>query len=246
MSERPRLQRKNVAEAKTFAFEVKAVGDDGTFTAYAAVVGNVDKQGDRILPGAFTKTIAESAGMVPILDQHDTTVEVGMTTSMKEDGRGLLVTGRLYVDDDPRNELRAAREALVKMRHRQALGKPQPMSIGYRAIGPRFGKSGVRELPEVALGEVSFVTFPANPEAGVLRVKSDGDAVARATFHLEAALLALAGVETLTAPDSAGTAPEVAEDEPPLEEMSDADALTVSIVEMLRSVRAKTHQEATS
>lgn len=235
--ERPRLQRKNVSEAKAFEFELKEVSDDGTFTAYAAVVGNVDLQGDRILPGAFAKTIEETGGYVPILDQHDVTIELGMTTSMREDRRGLMVTGKLYVDDDPRNEVRAAREALVKLRHRQALGRPQPMSIGYRAIGPKFARNGVRELGEIALGEVSFVTFPANPKAGVVRVKADADPLERATFHLQAALHAL-GVKADAADDDlAETAPEGHVPEEPEERMSDANALTDGIVGMLRNLR---------
>ena len=38
---------------KSWQIEVKSVEDDGTFTIYAAVFGNEDRQGDIIEAGAF-------------------------------------------------------------------------------------------------------------------------------------------------------------------------------------------------
>jgi hypothetical protein len=49
-------------------------GSAGEFEALVAVFGNVDKGGDRIMPGAFTKTLAAwraSEDPVPVIWSHD-------------------------------------------------------------------------------------------------------------------------------------------------------------------------------
>jgi uncharacterized protein len=156
---------------ETRAFELKLDSppdDEGRFTGYAAVFGNVDKGKDLIEPGAFRKSIQENP-QVPILWQHNPDEPIGVSGYMVEDGKGLKVDGQLAM------EVQRAREvhALMKM------GAIKGLSIGYNTIKRNF-KGGVRHLQEVALGEFSPVVFGMNPLAQVTSVKSDEDETIRA------------------------------------------------------------------
>lgn len=152
-----------------FEFEVKELGDDGTFEGLAAVFGNVDQQGDRIEKGAFKKTIRESKGIVPILWQHDPWHPIGVSESMEETDKGLAVVGQLVMD------VQQAREAHALMK----AGAIKALSIGYRAVKETVlsGTQSVSEagawrlLHEVKLREFSPVTFPANEAALITHVK---------------------------------------------------------------------------
>lgn len=58
-------------EYKTVQGEVTDVQEDaGIITALFAIFGNIDHGGDRIFPGAFSKTIMERGRKILILDQH--------------------------------------------------------------------------------------------------------------------------------------------------------------------------------
>jgi HK97 family phage prohead protease len=145
----------------------------GEFHGHAAVFGNVDSYKDITHSGAFKRTIENNGGIVPILDQHDMRVEIGLATQLREDEKGLAFTGKLYVSDDARDELPQARAAYVKMKRRQEVGKPMGLSFGYDAVKhDRDDKSGIRHLREVKLYEISVVTFGANPLASVGYVKN--------------------------------------------------------------------------
>jgi HK97 family phage prohead protease len=147
-------------ETKTFAFKLDAPPDEeGKFTGYAAVFGNVDRQNDLIEPGAFTKTLQENP-TVPILWQHDAYEPIGVSLEMKEDDTGLRVEGQLAVDVQRGSEARSLMQ----------LGAIKGLSIGYRAVKPVFER-GVRRLKEVQLVEWSPVTFPANTLATIADVK---------------------------------------------------------------------------
>lgn len=159
-------------EVKTFALEVKDVQDDGTFEGYASVFGNVDSYGDIVERGAFTKTIAEKNGNVPILWQHDPYEPIGVSASMEEDSRGLFTVGKLNLD------VRRGAEAHSLMRQKALKG----LSIGYRTVKDAIDGAN-RRLQELDLWEYSPVTFPANQLAAVTAVKS---AFLREALGLEA------------------------------------------------------------
>lgn len=149
--------------------EVKAVGEDGTIEGYGSVFGNVDSYGDIVLPGAFAKTLAawgDKGGLPPILWQHKSSEPIGVWTAMAEDAKGLKVTGRLLVQDDP-----VAARAYAHLK----AGSISGLSIGYSV--PEGGEAfdpatGVNRLSCLNLYEVSVVTFPANEAAQVDRVRS--------------------------------------------------------------------------
>lgn len=152
-------------------FEIKAVSDDGLFSGYGAVFGNVDLGGDVIHAGAFAGTIAEWIGrkrMPPILWNHDRNEPLGVYTAISEDEKGLYVEGRLLV-----NEVQRAKEIHALMK----AGALDGMSIGYGVKRREYDEeTGVRHLKELSLFEVSIVTFPMNEAARVDAVKSALDA----------------------------------------------------------------------
>lgn len=167
---RVKLNQKNLVERKNINLtEAKLDSDTPGFEGYGSTFGNTDLQGDIVQKGAFRKTISENNGVFPLLSQHDHTKEIGLVTA-REDDRGLFVEGKFHTDDDG-NLLELAREEYFKMKRRQEAGRPMQMSIGYRAINPKF-KDGKRILDEVALAELSVVTFPANTEAVTTSVKA--------------------------------------------------------------------------
>jgi len=84
-------------ERKVFSFEIKKLSDDGTFEGYAATFNNIDAGGDKILPGAFRKTLREKKRF-PIHWYHDVRVPLG-EIELKEDSHGLKSVGELLIDD---------------------------------------------------------------------------------------------------------------------------------------------------
>lgn len=146
-----------------FRFEMKSLQEDGTFEGMLSVFNVVDLGGDLIEPGAFTKTIEENAGAVPMLWQHDTTQPIG-TLQLKETAEGLAVKGKLILT------VQRAREAYDLLK----AGVIRGLSIGYKAIADKtkFVK-GVRHIAEIKLYEGSVVTFPMLPIAQVTNVKAE-------------------------------------------------------------------------
>lgn len=153
-------------------FELKFLSEAGTFEGYASVFGVTDNMNDRIAKGAFRESLARwraEGRMPPMLWQHDARQPIGVWETMHEDGHGLRVSGRLFVEDIPR-----AREAYKLLREKVVTG----LSIGYRAKEAHADReTGSRVLTEIDLLEISMVTFPANERARVLSVKAAGGAV---------------------------------------------------------------------
>jgi len=151
---------------KSFNLEIKAVQEDGFFSGYGAVFGNVDWYNDVILPGAFSKTLQEWASknkFPPVLWNHNDSEPIGVYTKIYEDAKGLYVEGRLLIDDVPRAK---STHALLKA------GAIDGLSIGYITKKANKQTNGIRELVELGLGEISIVTTPANEESLITSVKS--------------------------------------------------------------------------
>lgn len=164
--------------------ELKFAGGAPTLTegsvieGYASLFGLPDQGGDIVAPGAYAASLArlaDAAGKVRMLWQHDPGQPIGIWDEVREDARGLWVRGRLLPD------IAKAREAAALI----AAGAIDGLSIGYRTIRAERNAENRRVLTEVELWEVSLVTFPMLREAKVGR-KSDerdggGDAAALAT-----------------------------------------------------------------
>lgn len=163
------LERKNAAggrETRSYALQIKAVGDDGTVEGYGSIFGVRDSYDDVIAAGAYLASLAahKSAGTMPaMLWQHDATAPIGVWLEMVEDAKGLRIKGKLALDTVKGAEA----YALLKM------GALNGLSIGF--VAKQWGydrETDVRTLTEVDLWEVSLVTFPANEKARITGVKA--------------------------------------------------------------------------
>lgn len=153
-------------ERKNLNFEIKA-HEDGTFVGYASTFGNVDFVGDIVVKGAFVKSLEKKgASGVKMFLQHDSNDIIGKFTEIYEDEKGLVIKGRFFLGD-----IQKASETHFLMKQ----GEITQFSIGYRVISKAFDSNGNTLLKEIDLIEVSPVTFPANPEAQLVGVKSAKD-----------------------------------------------------------------------
>lgn len=142
--------------------EVKSLAADGRFAGYASVFDVVDNQRDRVKRGAFAATLENRRTPVTLLWQHQWEQPIGTVERIFEDTRGLYMEGQLLLD------VEKAREAYALLK----AGALNGLSIGYRSKRSRHDPdSGVRDLLEVELWEISIVTLPANAEANVTVVK---------------------------------------------------------------------------
>ena len=156
---------------KTVPFQVKAFKQNGNFfefSGYASTFGNVDHGDDRVVAGAFTKTIQDlqqkasakgTDALLPILWQHDTGEPIGSFTMLKEDDHGLFVEGRLPVEDTL-----VSGRVIPQIRAESI----QSMSIGYSTEDADV-VDGIRNLKEIKLWETSLVTIPMNDQANLLK-----------------------------------------------------------------------------
>lgn len=153
-------------KTRDFAFELKAINDDGTFEGYGSVFGVKDSYDEIVEHGAFAESLGlhKSKGTMPaLLWQHRSGEPIGVYTDMAEDNIGLKVSGRLA--------LKTARGAeayeLLKMKAISGL------SIGFMTREDSYDRiTRIRTLKKVDLWEVSLVTFPANDAARIQGVKN--------------------------------------------------------------------------
>lgn len=155
-----------------FDLELKADDDTRTVEGYASVFNNLDNDYDIVLPGAFLKSLKKKSS-VPMLWQHDRGQPVGVWDEMEEREKGLFVKGTILD-----TALGTDAYKLVKA------GAVKGMSIGYSPKKYEIDqKTGVRQLKELDLFEVSLVTFPMNEKAQITRVKSDGQFMTEREFE---------------------------------------------------------------
>jgi HK97 family phage prohead protease len=136
----------------------------GEVTALASVFGNVDRGGDRILPGAFAGALEkwrQRGRPIPIVASHkhdDPWAIIGAADpdDVSETSEGLLVKGQLDIED---NEL-------AKQVHRL-------MQRGTLTKGGQETKDGVTEISEISdLFEVGPTLIGMNAEAQLVEAKS--------------------------------------------------------------------------
>lgn len=177
---------------KTFELiEIKAEGEPGSFSALASVFGNVDLVGDRMVQGAFSKTLArwrKSGDPIPVVLSHDW--DDPMKYVGKADPRavietedGLLVQGTLDVG----NGNPVADQVYKLMKQRLLKG----WSFGYTVPegGEKIGKDGANNVSEVDLVEVGPTLKGANPEAQLQSIKSASEVEALGLSEEEAQLI---------------------------------------------------------
>jgi HK97 family phage prohead protease len=120
---------------------------------YAALFDVADGAKDVIRKGAFTRTLAEREGPLPLYWQHRPHQRIGTVERVSEDARGLRVIARLDAPDSL---------AVRQLLRREVSG----LSFGYRARGFRRTAGG-RVLEDIDLLEISLVTYPLQPGARI-------------------------------------------------------------------------------
>ncbi|WGH78354.1 HK97 family phage prohead protease [Jannaschia ovalis] len=129
-------------------------------TGYASFFGVEDTGRDIVAPGAFCDSLARigtEGHSVKMLWQHDPAQVIGVWDEVREDERGLRVSGRLL------DGVSRAREAAALI----DAGALDGLSIGYTVRRAGRDEKGRRLLKELELWEVSLVTFPMLPSARV-------------------------------------------------------------------------------
>ena len=152
-------------KTKDFALHVKDVSEEGTFTGYGSIFGNLDSYGEKVMPGAFVESLVRHRreGTKPLmLWQHNPDSPIGVWDDLVEDDKGLRGTGRLL------KGVRLADEAHIMLK----AGAIQGLSIGYREQETEPDGNN-RLLKKLDLLEISVVSFPANRRARVDAVKSE-------------------------------------------------------------------------
>lgn len=168
-------------ETKTLKFKVKTTGITtdadgqrlGHIDIYGAAFNNVDEGNDRILPGAFARTIQNSKSRakarnkkyaLKMLWQHDSNEIIGGWHDMSEDVEGLRAKGDIALKTQRGAEFYELAD----------LEMLDEFSIIYDVMpgGAKYDKSGVRELSELRLFSIDPVTFPMNDSPHTVSLKS--------------------------------------------------------------------------
>jgi HK97 family phage prohead protease len=153
---------------KTVKAATRTDTDLGQFTAIAAAY-TLDRDRERIVPGAFEKSLAawrERDRPIPLHWSHlgDPQYIIGEVDphAAREIAEGLFVKGRVDIDHSD-----VAREAwrLVKS---GTVG----LSFGFLGRKGPEKRDGTREIVEIDLYEVSLTPAPANPDTRILSFKS--------------------------------------------------------------------------
>jgi uncharacterized protein len=145
--------------------KINHMTEKGYFSGFASVFNHLDDQNDVVLPGSFKGSLEqwERQGQWPkMLWQHNQKEPIGRWLFMEETEKGLYVEGQLLLN------VQKASEAYALMR----AGAVDGLSIGFRVVkAQREAKSNLRYISEVDLLEISVVTFAANSQAKITRVK---------------------------------------------------------------------------
>lgn len=149
--------------------EVKADPENpGSFTGYGSTFGNVDLGKDICAKGCFAQALTDHStkGTLPAMYwMHDRSLPIGDYTAMKEDAKGLMVKGNLWLGKG----IPEAERAYMMLK---GTG-PKGLSIGYIPKKVAYDdKKGTRTIEAADLMEVSVVGYGMNPKALVTSIKS--------------------------------------------------------------------------
>jgi len=142
----------------------------GIVTGYFSQFNSIDLDGDVIMPGAFTKTIAErgpesAKPEIAYLWQHDTYRPLGKLMVLREDNFGLYFEAKMSDTTYGQDALKLYRDGVITQH-----------SIGYQVIKSvetqMDMEEEVEQIYEVKLWEGSAVTFGANPNTPFTGFKS--------------------------------------------------------------------------
>lgn len=155
-----------------FPARVKAVeGEgDGVFEAIVSVFGNVDRVGDRVVKGAFSKSIdrwktkADSNQYLPIYYSHnysDPKFLVGKALEIEERDEGLWLKGQLFLRKDAALDVYEGFQEGVLVQ----------FSFAYDVLREKK-QNGANELLELEIHEAGPTPLAVNDDTRLLAVKS--------------------------------------------------------------------------
>ncbi|GAA2046320.1 hypothetical protein GCM10009800_37370 [Nocardiopsis rhodophaea] len=194
---------------KSVPVQIKAAGEhegteDGVFEAIVATYDK-DSVGDKIAPGAFTKTLAEwtvKGDPIPVIWSHkwtDLDAHIGVVEDAKETPEGLWVKARLDLD-----EPKAAKAyKLLKGRRvtQFSFGYEVPEGGGEWVEG-KDGRPGYVALNEIKLFEVGPCLVGANQSTSLQAVKTPNGVSEERVREIVAE--AIAAVKTTPEPATPG------------------------------------------
>lgn len=151
--------------ASVGSFQLKAAeGDRWTFAGVASTP-TLDRQNDTVDPLGAKFTLP-----LPILLQHDMAQPVGHIVSATVDKTGIRVAGKITepTADMPVGLASRLREAWSSIKS----GLVRGLSIGFLPIEAKWNAEGGMDIAAWDWLELSLVTVPAQPEAGISSFKS--------------------------------------------------------------------------
>lgn len=161
-------------ETNSDGVAIKAVVEEegtGVFEAVVAVFGNVDLVGDRIVKGAFAKSLERwkaSGDPIPVIFDHqwgNLDAHAGEVIEAEERDEGLWIKGQLDLEDD------FARKLFNKLKRRRI----KEFSFAYDVVDEEKADDA-NELRELEIIEVGPTLKGANPETRLVGVKSEDGA----------------------------------------------------------------------
>lgn len=182
----PEARSLGKAETRTNHMELRATGDGMTFEGYAAVFNSKSEPlpfTEVIKPGAFKRSLQGRHRMM-LLWNHNASEPLASTRNgslkMVEDAKGLKVTAKIADTSTGRDVAELIRSGVI-----------DAMSFGFQVKKDSWSADGnTRTLEEIALHEVSLVSFPAyEGTAGTTSVREmrniDADQLADSLMKLE-------------------------------------------------------------
>lgn len=162
---------------KQYKTRIKTLKDaDGTptgeVTAVVSAFGNVDLVGDRVVKGAFAKTLQDfkdSGSPIPMIWSHDWSnpmSHIGSWDAAKavETDEGLELTGTVFINDG-----NPIADQAYKLMEKQLV---REFSFAYDVIQEQSAKDGANELLELALIEAGPTLKGANSETRLVAAKA--------------------------------------------------------------------------
>lgn len=155
------------------ALDDEAGGEpEGTFEAIVSVFGNVDYAGDRVVKGAFAKSLdtwKTSGDPIPVVWSHqwaDPEMHIGEVLDSEERDEGLWVKAQLDVADDP---------VAAKVWRLLSKRRVREFSFAYDVLDEKQ-QNGANELLELDVIEVGPTLKGMNPDTALLEAKTRRDA----------------------------------------------------------------------
>ena len=185
---------------KSYSMSFKALPDEagktGRFSALVAIYGTVDLEGDRVMPGAFDKTIMDwkaSGDPIPLIWSHswaDPFAHIGSVDPnlVTQSEKGMTIVGEV----DLSNPFAAQVYSLMQKR------LVKEFSYAYRIVDERVAVDRAHELLQLDLAEIGPTLKGMHPDTELLSVKADLIAAARDTHPTNFPVKAGATISTAT------------------------------------------------